>query len=292
MNIDAVSRIPLDWPHREFSRFVSAGQLDWHVQVMGAGPVVLLLHGTGSSAHSWADVMPRLAKTCTVIAPDLPGHGATRGATRATLTLPRIASELDLLLRELGITSPAVVVGHSAGAALALRWLLGTRNRPRAMVGFNPSLIPPPALYMKLIAPIVTPVATSPRVASALASLAARTFLVRRLLASTRSALSERQRARYTALFSNPAHVRGTLEFMAGADLQAILDDARTLTIPMTFVVASRDAWVPERRLRRVIARALPLAHLVGREGGHLWHEEAPAVAAALIRSVLESELD
>jgi magnesium chelatase accessory protein len=145
---------------------------------------------------------------------------------------------------------------------------------------------------MKLIAPIVTPVATSPRVAGALAALAARTLLVRRLLASTRSALSERQRARYTALFSNPAHVRGTLEFMAGADLQAILEDARTLTIPMTFVVASRDAWVPERRLRHVIARAFPSAHLVGREGGHLWHEEAPAAAAALIRSVLESVLD
>ena len=34
-----------DWPNRAASRFVDAGQLRWHVQVMGEGPVLLLLHG-------------------------------------------------------------------------------------------------------------------------------------------------------------------------------------------------------------------------------------------------------
>ncbi len=60
-----------DWPNREASRFVEAADLRWHVQVMGEGPVALLLHGTGSSSHSWRDVMPRLAKSFTVVAPDL-----------------------------------------------------------------------------------------------------------------------------------------------------------------------------------------------------------------------------
>ena len=37
------------WPNRESSRFVRAGGLDWHVQVMGKGkgPVLLLLHQIG-----------------------------------------------------------------------------------------------------------------------------------------------------------------------------------------------------------------------------------------------------
>ena len=34
-----------DWPNRAWSRFVFADGLLWHVQVMGAGPVLLLLHG-------------------------------------------------------------------------------------------------------------------------------------------------------------------------------------------------------------------------------------------------------
>jgi len=37
-----------DWPNRAFSRFIEAGGLRWHVQVMGQGPVALLLHGTGA----------------------------------------------------------------------------------------------------------------------------------------------------------------------------------------------------------------------------------------------------
>jgi magnesium chelatase accessory protein len=49
-----------DWPNREASRFVDAAGMRWHVQVMGQGPVLLLLHGTGASTHSWRDVMPLL----------------------------------------------------------------------------------------------------------------------------------------------------------------------------------------------------------------------------------------
>lgn len=66
-----------DWPNREHSRFVEAAGLRWHVQQMGRGPVLLLLHGTGASTHSWRALMPLLAAEFTVVAPDLPGHGFT-----------------------------------------------------------------------------------------------------------------------------------------------------------------------------------------------------------------------
>ena len=66
-----------DWPNRDASRFVEAGGLRWHVQVMGTGPVALLVHGMGASSHSWRDVAPLLASRFTVIIPDLPGHAFT-----------------------------------------------------------------------------------------------------------------------------------------------------------------------------------------------------------------------
>jgi magnesium chelatase accessory protein len=67
----------MDWPHRTASRFVSAGGIEWHVQVMGKGPCALLLHGTGASTHSFRDLAPALAPDFSVIAVDLPGHGFT-----------------------------------------------------------------------------------------------------------------------------------------------------------------------------------------------------------------------
>ena len=51
-----------EWPHRDKSRFVKVGNLTFHVQIMGDGAPLLLIHGTGASSHSWRDIMPILAR--------------------------------------------------------------------------------------------------------------------------------------------------------------------------------------------------------------------------------------
>ena len=52
-----------DWPNREHSQFIRASAIRWHLQVMGNGPVLLALHGTGASTHSFRDLMPVLAES-------------------------------------------------------------------------------------------------------------------------------------------------------------------------------------------------------------------------------------
>jgi magnesium chelatase accessory protein len=84
---------------------------------------ILLLHGTGASAHSWRDVAPALARHHRVIVPDLPGHAFTQRPPAAGLSLPGMAAALGALLQTLEAT-PAVIVGHSAGAAIAARMAL------------------------------------------------------------------------------------------------------------------------------------------------------------------------
>ena len=109
----------LDWPHRQASRFVEAAGLRWHVQQMGQGPVLLLIHGTGGATHSWRDLMPLLARDFTCVAVDLPGHGFSAMPPAACLSLDGMARLLAGLLARLGL-SPELVVGHSAGAACLL----------------------------------------------------------------------------------------------------------------------------------------------------------------------------
>lgn len=283
------ARVPADWPHREASRAVTAGGLDWHVQVAGRGPVVLLLHGSGASAHSWADVLPLLSARATVVVPDLPGHGYTRGWSLGELTLPRVAAQLEALLAALKLPVPEVVVGHSAGAALAMRFALDAKQPPRALLGFNPSLVAPPAAYLQFVAPLVNPVATSGPLAWLLASTAPSWGLVDRLLDSTRSTLSEAQRARYRTLFAMPAHVQGTLGFMAAADLPRLLQDAAGLKTPPVLVVARDDDWVPQAQLMPVIRRWLPRADVRTWSGGHLLHEAHARDAAALVLRALDA---
>ena len=60
---------------------------------MGAGPVVLLLHGWPQTWFAWHGVMPRLAKRFTVVAPDLRGSGLTE-LTEAGYDKRTIAEDL------------------------------------------------------------------------------------------------------------------------------------------------------------------------------------------------------
>jgi magnesium chelatase accessory protein len=136
----------LDWPNREASRFVEAGGLRWHVQVKGRGPVLLLLHGTGASTHSFRDLLPLLARDFQVVAPDLPGHGFTaRPADPAGLSLPGMSAGIAALLGALALP-PQIAVGHSAGAALLCQMQLTGQLRSKALVSLNGALLPLPGL--------------------------------------------------------------------------------------------------------------------------------------------------
>lgn len=279
--------IPTDWPHRECSRRVQAGGLDWHVQVAGEGPLVVLLHGTGSSTHSWAPMWPLLTAQARVLAMDLPGHGFTRGADYARLDLTSIARQLDALLAALDLGTPAVVAGHSAGFPLALRWSLLGHHRAGALIGYAPSLVPPPPAYALFLGPLINPLATSGPVASLLATTIGPSGMVDRLLDSTASILDERQRHHYRTLFSESSHVRGAMNFMAAADLPVLLEDAAGMTQPMRLVIGDLDAWVPPGPLLQVIRRYLPQARVERWRAGHLMHEIEPERAARVILEAL-----
>ena len=43
----------------------------------GEGPALLLIHGIAGNFENWREVIEPLARNHTVIAPDLPGHGAS-----------------------------------------------------------------------------------------------------------------------------------------------------------------------------------------------------------------------
>ena len=82
----------------------------------GEGPPIVLLHGPGAYAANWLTVIPDLATTNRVIAPDLPGHGASGSAD--PLDRDRVIGWLDDLI-ECTCPEPPVVVGQIFGAIAA-----------------------------------------------------------------------------------------------------------------------------------------------------------------------------
>jgi magnesium chelatase accessory protein len=289
--------VPTDWPYREASQIISVGGLDWHVQCHEAkqpsGTTIVLIHGTGASTHSWADLIEPLRRSACLVVIDLPGHGFTRGAVPSRLTLPLMANDVQELLLQLKLEGDVVLVGHSAGAPLAIEWALRfsrqgpQRFRTTHILGLNPSLVPPPSLYTTLLGPVVAPIATSSPMTGMLAFIAANTKMVDQLLDSTASKISEQSRVHYRYLFSQTAHVQGAMGFMAGADLPSILSRSKTLDVPTYFLLGAQDTWVKEALLKDVLRDAFPKSKVDTWPGGHLLHEERPQAVANWIYTIL-----
>jgi len=271
-----------DWPNRQASRIVEAGGIRWHVQRAGDGPVALLLHGTGASTHSWRNLLPALGREFTVVAPDLPGHGFTNAAADDGYSLPGMAGAVASLLASLDV-SPRLAVGHSAGAAIALRMVLDGRIDPDAVVSINGALLPFRGLPGQLFSPAARLLARLDFVPRLVARRAADPAAVTRLLRDTGSRLDDEGVALYRRLMCSPAHVAATIAMMSRWDLAPMIRQYPELAVPLLLVVGEEDGTVAPEEADRV-ARLVPGARVERLAGlGHLAHEEEPGRVAELI---------
>lgn len=271
-----------DWPNRESSSFVEAGGLSWHVQRMGEGPVVLLLHGTGASTHSWRDLAPRLAERFTVVAPDLPGHAFTGRPRSRDLSLTNMTRLLCKLVEALDV-QPAIIVGHSAGAAVALRMALDKCVAPAAIVSLNGALFPFSGVARHVFPPVARLMLLNPFMPRIFTKQAQSPQRVERLIMNTGSKIDETGLALYKRLFRQPGHVLGALAMMANWDLQPLQDALGEIETPVVLVAAENDKAIPPSTSMRA-RDDLPNARAVYLRGlGHLAHEEAPGQIAEII---------
>jgi magnesium chelatase accessory protein len=271
-----------DWPNREASSFVEAAGIKWHVQQMGAGVPLLLLHGTGAATHSWRGLAPILARQFTVIASDLPGHGFTESPPQHRLSLPGMASDLGGLLHKLDVR-PQIVAGHSAGAAILARMCLDGKIAPRLLVSINGAFMPFGGVANRLISPLTQLFVMNPLVPRAFAWQASNAGAVERLIRNTGSTIDARGIALYRKLVRNPVHVAAALRMMANWRLEPLLHDLPRLTTALLLVVADKDRSISPNVARQVhdICPQAMIERLPGL--GHLAHEEKPRMIADLI---------
>lgn len=281
------------WPHRLHSRFVQAAGLGWHVQQFAAArpnaPDALLIHGTGASTHSWRALIGLLTPHFNVLSFDLPGHAFTDlppgGASAPQMSLPGMANAIGQLLAATGV-NPALIVGHSAGAAIGVRMSLDGVAAPRHIVSINGALQPLGGLAGQVFSPVARLMSTLPFVPTLFSRQAAQPSVLQKLIASTGSTLDAEGMALYGQLVSNPGHAAGALAMMANWDLPQLAMDLPRLATPLSLIVASQDHTVPPRQAARLVAhwpassvRAAPqVVTLTGL--GHLAHEEQPALVA------------
>ena len=116
----------------------------------GQGPPLVAIHGRGSSAVTWAAVLPALARTRRVLAVDLPGFGSSRGFRfergGAEEALAFFVDPVEAWIEAEGLLAPAIL-GHSLGAFVAIELALRRRIAPSALVLIAPGGVGPEASF-------------------------------------------------------------------------------------------------------------------------------------------------
>lgn len=273
--------IPPNWPQRSHSRRIRCRPHDWHVQLFGDGPDVLMLHGAGASGHSFHPLVPHLPGY-RLIVPDLPGQGFTRAGGMLRLGLDAMADDLATLCAAQD-WRPVAIIGHSAGAAVALRMAEVLPRPPHAVIGLNAALGPFDGFAGWLFPKLAKAMSASPFVAAIVTRMASKRSQVESLLKGTGSHLAPEGVALYQRLVTDPCHIEGTLGMMAQWQLEPLIERMPQIMVPCLLIASDKDRAVPAR-VSREASKALGRALYHEIAGfGHLVHEEAPELVAELI---------
>ena len=279
--------IPSTWPNNKYSRHVKTGFHSWHIQRLGksGGKKILFIHGTGSSCHSWSKTAEFLLSQYEILLIDLPGHGFSDLPAPNKSSLREIVNGSMDLLGKIDF-SPDLIVGHSAGAAIAV--ILSEKMKvSNGAMCINAAFGEFPGLAGVMFPIFAKIIAVVPYSSDILASLSKNNERTEKLIANTGSKISKENLEYYKMLFSNPKHVKGTLKLMAEWDLSEFLADLKNFNSNIKFLVGETDKTVPTS-VSKKWSKQVPNGDYIEICGaGHLAHEEQPRDVSQSIKDQL-----
>lgn len=263
----------------------------------GTGPgTCVLVHGTGTSSRSWLRTIAPLAMRFRVVAPDLPGFGASP-RHRGPVSIERYADLLNALVDHLG-PGPMHLVGHSMGGLVSLTALLRRPERYERLVLIGSTAISLLRLARRPVAGLVRHPDMAAAVCRELATgvlpappgtarALTRSARLRRLALGFVVASPERLPADAVEALIQGTGRPGFLPAVLAHRRFDLLERLPALRHPTLVLAGDRDRLVPLSDAQRFVA-AVPTASLVVVSGaGHLPMLEAPEQVNATLADFL-----
>jgi pimeloyl-ACP methyl ester carboxylesterase len=246
------------------------------------GRPLVLLHGIGSNAQSFAALMAALAPSRPLLAWDAPGYGASTPLGGDWPAADEYAATLAGLLDRLGMGT-IDLLGHSLGALVAGRFARGHSARVARLILASPAL----GYATKPGEPLAPPAATR---LDALISEGAERFAATRgprLVHATQDVKLVAGVVKGMSQVKLPGYAHAS-RMLSCADL---VDDASHLTMPVLVLVGREDQVTPPANCRRlydaVVAASPALGHRFETipQAGHAVPQERPEAVADLVAS-------
>lgn len=257
------------------TRIATPDGTTYEVRTSGAGPAVLFLHGFTGRGSDWSPFLPKLRGVARTVVVDLLGHGRSDApADPARHAIERQATDIAWILRHLAV-GPAVVVGYSMGARLALRLAIAEPAMVRGLILESPSA--GIADGRERAARVAADAALAERLEREGLEPFLATWEANPLFAAERRLPPAVQARIHDARRRNDsAGLAASLRGAGQGAMEPLVDRLRTIRCPTLVIAGALDTTGVERAA--VIARRIPtVSLLILPDRGHAPHREDPA---------------
>ena len=265
------------------STFVTVEGVRFHLRDTGPrqAPPVILLHGFGSSLHTWDGWAQDLSKDLRVIRIDLPAAGLTGADPSGDYSDTRTVKLLVGLMDALGLEK-ASFAGHSMGGRMAWRFAAEQPQRVSRLVLVAPDGFASPGFEYGKAPKVTAPVK--------LMQYMLPKAVLRMSLAPAYAdpkAMDDATVQRYWDMMRAPGVRAALIQRMQQMVLQEPQPLLARITAPTLLLWGSKDAMIPEANAQDYL-RAIKGSRLVTLPGvGHVPHEEAAETALRPVRDFL-----
>ncbi len=253
------------------------------------GRVVVLIHGSNASLHTWEPWVKRLGNDYRIISMDLPGHGLTGVDPARTYDNASYVGVVDRLLTKLGV-GKAVIGGNSMGGGVSWMYALAHPEKTEALLlvdaGGQPQAKPDelPIGFRLMRMPVIKEAARLIAPRSIFESSIQNTM-------SVQSKIDDALIDRYWELNRYPGNREATMKRFSspGSMKSGTKEQLATIKVPVMIMWGEEDKLIPVSSARW-FAEAIPGAKLaVYPDVGHIPMEEVPDQSAADVKAWLDA---
>ncbi len=260
-----------------------------HVRDQGPAeaPVLVLLHGSNSSLHTWEPWVARLKDKYRILTMDLPGHGLTGPHPRDAYQAGDAVAVVDAIVRAKNIQK-FVLGGNSMGGGVSWHYALAHPEKLTGLILVDAAGVPS-KLDAKRELPIGFRLAMMPVIRDLGQKLTPRTMIEKSLhqSVSVQSSVTPEVVDRYWELLRYPGNRRATILRFAAyheEDISAL----GSLHIPVLILWGREDKLIPVAAATAFAGVLMNDESIIYDGVGHLPMEEIPDRSAADVRRWLE----
>lgn len=266
------------------SKFLSINGMSVHYRDEGAGPTLVLLHGTASSLHTWDDWTKELSANFRVVRMDLPGFGLTGPNATHDYSMPRYVDFLAAFADSLSLER-FHLAGNSLGGEIAWHFALAQPQRVQRMILLDA------AGYPRLNIPFAFKLARNPLTKAFTRWITPRSLVEKsmREVYGDDGKVTEALVQRYFELTCRAGN-RAAFVARANAFHEVEPERIKQITTPTLIQWGAEDLWIPVQEALRFDAD-IPHSELIVYEGiGHVPMEEIPERTSRDAKNFLQRE--